>query len=62
MPETEREIYFKKSEPPEKRVPVKFCPSCGRRPEYPPITEGSAHIWTMSCEKCQFRFVIHVIR
>lgn len=45
-----------------RKAPVKVCPSCGRRPEYPPITEGSAHIWTMHCEKCQFRFVIHVVR
>jgi ribosomal protein L37AE/L43A len=54
--------FFKKTAPPEKRVPVRYCPHCGRKPEQPPITEGSAHIWTVYCEKCDWRFVIHVIR
>ncbi len=38
---------------------VEKCPCCGRAPEYPPLNEGR-HIYTMHCEKCQARFVIHV--
>ncbi len=38
---------------------VKFCPCCGRKPEEPPDKAGR-HIYTVFCEKCQARMVIHV--
>lgn len=38
---------------------VRRCPVCGRIPEVPP-GKGGRHIYTLYCEKCQCRFVIHV--
>ena len=40
---------------------VRFCPACGRKPEYPPDNVGR-HIYSLRCEKCpnQPAFVIHV--
>lgn len=38
---------------------VKYCPGCGRKPEYPPDKAGR-HIYNLKCEKCQAAFVIHV--
>ena len=38
---------------------VKFCAVCGRKPEYPPQNERR-HIYTLSCEKCQCKMVVHV--
>lgn len=42
------------------RQRVKRCPICGLRPEIPPINEGR-HIYVFYCEKCQARFMIHVV-
>ena len=39
---------------------VKFCPICGRAPEYG-FENAGRHIYTAHCEKCQARFTIHVI-
>lgn len=38
---------------------VRFCPLCGRKPEYTPDKEGR-HIYSLHCEKCQLGCVIHV--
>lgn len=38
---------------------VKFCPVCGKRPGTPPDKPGR-HIYTIFCEKCQSRTLIHV--
>jgi predicted RNA-binding Zn-ribbon protein involved in translation (DUF1610 family) len=38
---------------------VKYCPACGRKPEYRPDKAGR-HVYSLKCEKCQAAFVIHV--
>ncbi len=38
---------------------VKFCPICGRTPEYG-VEKSGRHIYSLHCEKCQARMVIHV--
>ena len=41
------------------QVRIRFCPSCGRKPEIP-FTNSGRHIYTGYCEKCQARFMVHV--
>lgn len=38
---------------------VRYCPACGRKPEYPP-DKGGRHIYNLRCDKCQAAFVVHV--
>ena len=51
-----------KTRTPEERdkTQVKYCPVCGRKPEYPP--DQCRHIYNLKCEKCQAAFVIHVCK
>jgi hypothetical protein len=38
---------------------VRFCPVCGRKPEYPP-EQGGRHIYSLRCDKCQLGCIVHV--